>query len=319
MSVDNSLQPMIDATNPPLVSVIMNCLNCEKYVKEAIDSVYAQTYPNWEIIFWDDASTDGSAGIAKSYDSRLRFFRGEETIRLGAARNMAIKQARGEFIAFLDCDDIWLPNKLEKQVPLFHDPEVVLVYSDAVYFNAAGVERRRYHHRAYFVGNCFRKLLADYNLVMSTAVIRRSALSKQPYWFDERFQVAEEADLFLRLAYKDKLAMVNEPLAKYRVHSASWTWTRGELFEQEVEMILSQYQKLFPDFTNQFAREINQWRNNLAFQQAKRLWISGDGAAARAVLWPYLKNIRTLLLYLLSFSPSLIKRLILDRRNVTPQ
>ncbi len=119
----------------PLISVIMNCLNCAKYLKEAIDSVYAQTYTNWEIIFWDNASTDRSAEIARSYDGRLRYFRGSETVPLGEARNRALEQARGEFIAFLDCDDLWMPQKLEKQLPLFDDPEVGLVFSDSIIFN----------------------------------------------------------------------------------------------------------------------------------------------------------------------------------------
>ena len=107
----------------PLVSIIMNCWNCEKYLREALDSVYAQTYPHWEIIFWDNASTDQSGEMARSYDHRLRYFKGEVTIPLGAARNKALEQAKGEFIAFLDCDDAWLPEKLEKQIPLFADPQ----------------------------------------------------------------------------------------------------------------------------------------------------------------------------------------------------
>ena len=100
----------------PLVSVIMNCLNGEKFLREAIDSVYSQTYKNWEIIFWDNVSTDRSNEIANSYDSRLRYFRGKKTISLGAARIKALENCRGEYIAFLDVDDLWLTKKLELQI-----------------------------------------------------------------------------------------------------------------------------------------------------------------------------------------------------------
>jgi len=305
----------------PAVSINLCCYNSERFLEEILRSIFEQTYKDWELMIINDGSTDSTESIIREYINRGYpiVYHWQENHGLGYSRNEAIKRSRGKYIAFIDHDDLWLPNKLEKQVPLFNDPEVVLVYSDAVYFNTAGAERRRYHGHPCFIGNCFRELLADYNLVMSTAIIRRSALNQQPYWFDERLQFSEEAELFLRLAYNGKLAMVNLPLVRYRVHSASLTWTCDKLFDREVEMILLQYQKLFPDFTNRFAREINQWRNNLAFQKAKRLWISGDGAAARAILKPYLKNIRTLLLYLLSFSPSLIKRLILDRHNVAPQ
>ena len=67
----------------PLVTVIMNCLNCAKYVAEAVESVYAQSYPHWEIVFWDNASTDESGAIVRGNDSRLRYFRGEKTVALG--------------------------------------------------------------------------------------------------------------------------------------------------------------------------------------------------------------------------------------------
>src|SRR5690349_5169555 len=122
----------------PLVSVIMNCLDCSRYLREAIESVYAQTYENWEIIFYDNGSCDGSGDIARSYDDRLRYFRGDATIPLGNARNKAISFARGDLIAFLDCDDVWFPAKLEKQVPLFADSRVGLVYCDTIFFNSQG-------------------------------------------------------------------------------------------------------------------------------------------------------------------------------------
>ena len=95
------------------VSVIMNCYNGEEYLREAIDSVYAQSYKNWEIIFWDNASTDGTSQIAQSYDSRLRYFRADVNTHLGPARNMALAKAKTTYIAFLDSDDWWMPNKLE--------------------------------------------------------------------------------------------------------------------------------------------------------------------------------------------------------------
>jgi len=117
--------------NIPKVSVIMNCYNCSKYLREAIDSVYAQTFTNWEIIFWDNASTDNSSNVAKSYDAKLRYFCNDKTTPLGNARNLAVQQACGEYIAFLDCDDIWLPEKLKLQINLLDNkPEVMLVFSD---------------------------------------------------------------------------------------------------------------------------------------------------------------------------------------------
>ena len=103
----------MSGSSQPLVSVIMNCYNSELYLKESIDSIYAQTYSNLEIIFWDNASTDKSSEIAKSYDNKLKYFLAQKNTNLGEARNAALENAQGKYIAFLDCDDLFLENKLK--------------------------------------------------------------------------------------------------------------------------------------------------------------------------------------------------------------
>ena len=100
--------------NQPLVSIIMNCYNGETYLRESINSVLEQTYENWELIFWDNRSEDQSAEIFKSYkDQRLKYYYAPKHTTLYAARNEAIKNISGEFIAFLDTDDFWVKDKLE--------------------------------------------------------------------------------------------------------------------------------------------------------------------------------------------------------------
>ena len=95
--------------NEPLVSVIMNCFNGEEYLREAVNSIIKQNYENWEIIFWDNQSTDKSAEIFKSYkDSRLKYYYAPSHSNiLYEARNYALKKPNGDFIAFLDVDDWW--------------------------------------------------------------------------------------------------------------------------------------------------------------------------------------------------------------------
>ena len=103
----------------PLVSIVVNCYNGEQFLKEAINSIYTQTYSNWEIIFWDNVSTDDSATIAQSYDKRLKYHLAHQTTPLGKARALAAGKARGKYLAFLDCDDLWLDSKLENQIEIF--------------------------------------------------------------------------------------------------------------------------------------------------------------------------------------------------------
>ena len=117
--------------NEPLVSVIINCYNGEKYLKKSIESVLSQKYKNWELIFWDNQSTDNSKEIFYSFnDNRLKYFKSKKYLKLYEARNEAIKVCSGEFISFLDSDDWWTPDKLKEQVPYFENPKVGLVYSN---------------------------------------------------------------------------------------------------------------------------------------------------------------------------------------------
>lgn len=117
-----------------LVSIVMPCYNAEKYITSAIESVIKQTYLYWELIIVDDCSTDTSANIIKEYsqkDSRIKYFKTEKPSGSPALpRNIAIDKAQGRFIAFLDADDIWLPTKLEHQLPLFEHEDIAIVFSD---------------------------------------------------------------------------------------------------------------------------------------------------------------------------------------------
>ena len=118
----------------------MNCYNGEKFLKEAIDSIYAQTYSNWEIIFWDNASSDNSACIARSYDNRLKYHLAQETTPLGDARDQALQKITGEYISFLDCDDIWLPKKLHEQIEILeNNNEYDMCYGGGLVIDERGV------------------------------------------------------------------------------------------------------------------------------------------------------------------------------------
>lgn len=106
------------------VSIIMPNYNCEKFIVETINSVLAQTYPNWELLIVDDCSTDKSVEIIKNYcdnDARIKLFINEKNSGAAASRNLALREAKGKWIAFLDSDDLWLPEKLEKQIAFMVD------------------------------------------------------------------------------------------------------------------------------------------------------------------------------------------------------
>ncbi|MEI6300040.1 MAG: glycosyltransferase [Betaproteobacteria bacterium] len=306
----------------PLVSVIMNCLNSAKYLREAIDSVFAQTYGNWEIVFWDNVSIDDSAAIAQSYNvERMRYFRGETTVPLGHARNLAIAKSRGEFIAFLDCDDVWLPEKLEMQVPLFlADADVGLVYSDTYFFNEDGFQRRLYADKKPYRGHCFPDLLNNYLISLETAVVRKSAIDSMDHWFDVSFNMVEECDLFVRIGLGWKIDFSPNVLAKWRVHGESLSWTKRDSFVTETRRMLDKLQAI-PKIKNEYQRDMTLAWYAQSLSEAKMLWKNGDGAAARRIILNLPNHgLKSCLLWIGSFLPFAASEFLyrLMRRSVTP-
>jgi glycosyltransferase involved in cell wall biosynthesis len=206
----------------PLVSIVMNCFNGERFLKEAIDSVYSQTYENWEIIFWDNCSSDNSALIAKSYDQKLKYFRSEKTTLLGVARDMAIKKANGKFVAFLDTDDLYLPDKLEIQINEMKLNQSVLSYGSWIEINEFGNKVKK-HKLPEEMGNFFEQLLFRYNVNFQTLMIDNDFLKKSNINFDESLTFSPDFSFVMQFALLDKISSIEEYLAKYRVHSESMT------------------------------------------------------------------------------------------------
>ena len=129
--------------NNPLVTVIINCRNGEKYLKESVESAISQSYKNLEIIFFDNKSQDRSSKIIKRFnDKRLRYFKSQKILKLYHARNLAIKKSKGKYITFLDCDDIWLKDKISKQVKfLSQNKDIKILYSN--YYNLFQNKKKR--------------------------------------------------------------------------------------------------------------------------------------------------------------------------------
>lgn len=272
----------------PRVSVIMNCLNSSADLREAMDSVVAQSYNNWEIIFWDNGSTDLSPDIAQSYGPKVRYFRAEKTVPLGAARNLAIAQSQGEYIAFLDCDDVWLPTKLERQVALFDaNPAVGLVCTDTEIFTAKGVQSRLFTKAVPPRGMVFQELMEGQWISMSSAMIRRSTLDSLGEWFDESLNMCEEAELFYRIAHDWELDYVDAPLTRWRVHGQNTTFRKFGKFADETLRILDKHRALYPNYDVEYAPLVALLTRRSAFQRGISLWQQGQNAAARDCVRPY--------------------------------
>lgn len=196
-------------------SVVITTYNYGLFVRKSINSVLSQTYKNFELIIVDDGSEDGTKEIVSEYasDARVRYIY-QKNAGQPKAKNRGICESCGEFIAFLDADDIWMPTKLEKQLALFADPEVGVVYSRRYWINPDGVEISG-NERSLRRGKILDYIFVDNFVCFSSSVIRRSYLEQVGY-FDESLPMGIDYDLWIRLASVCKFDFVDAPLVKYR-------------------------------------------------------------------------------------------------------
>jgi len=304
LSEDSQSRKFHDSSAPK-VSVIMNCLNCENYLREAIDSVFAQTYEDWEIIFWEDkASKDNSENIARSYGHKLRYFRSDVSLPLYGSRNLAVQKARGKYIAILDCDDLWLPTKLEEQIQLLEsDDKVGLVYSDIISFSEKGSERRSFEFKKPYRGNVFSELLFENFINTQTVLIRKEAFDSLNTPFDGRLIMSGDYDAFLRISYKWEIDYVDKPLARYRVHRNSKSWRDGrKLVTVEIDLMMDNLRKAVNEFDRNYPEEIRLLKRRRDVQLSLLDWENGDRKKARTRLHVYIRDsISYLTLYLLTY------------------
>jgi glycosyltransferase involved in cell wall biosynthesis len=210
------------------VSVIMNIWNGAAYLREAIDSVLAQTHTDWEVIAWDDCSTDASAGVVKSYsDPRIRYVLAEKQIPLGSARHMALKEVTGEWVAFLDQDDTWAADKLEKQLALGNSaPDIGFVYGRTVSFTADG-KRKDFDHRHEFEslpeGAILEQLFVDSCFIAMSSSLFRAAALHDVGGIPENIHMSPDYHMYLGVLQRWKARAVQDVICYYRVHSSNMT------------------------------------------------------------------------------------------------
>jgi glycosyltransferase involved in cell wall biosynthesis len=224
----------------PRVSIIIPAYNAARYLPAAIDSVLAQTYADWEIIVIDDGSTDGTRSVAQSYGpnlgARLRYVY-QANQGVSAARNRGIREARGEFLAILDADDVWLPTRLARGVAVMDDsPRVGLVHSR---IGRMGPDGQIIYYRGFLAkyqsGMIARDLFTRRANILSATVLLRKRCLEDVGYFDETMQTCEDRDLWFRLAERYEVAYIDEILAHYRVDTGGATshpdrMLKGQLF-----------------------------------------------------------------------------------------
>ena len=228
------------------VDVIIPAFNAANYLPAALDSVGSQTFDDWQIVLVDDGSTDDTAAVVapflERFGTKLKYIR-QENRGLPAARNAAVQASSSNFIALLDADDVWLPNRLAESLQaLAARPNAGLAYGLITYMDAAGNAMETFQgNAAPFEGHVASRIyMRKIELPCPTITIRRSCIDEVGL-FDETMRSTEDRDLWLRIALRHEVAFVPKVLAYYRVSPNSMSANAQRMIEAQLQFIRKHY------------------------------------------------------------------------------
>lgn len=251
-----------------MVSIIIPAFNSEKYIRESVDSALGQIYKNIEVIVVDDGSTDNTKKVLEPYivRNKIRYIY-QKNNGLSAARNLGIKAAKGEFIAFLDADDIFLPEKVRKQIEyLENNPKCDMNYCGIYHFYENKPQNFFKLNYKYFSGNeVFKELLWKNFINPLSVVFKRETIEKYGM-FDETFRRTEDWEYWVRLAWQGaKFCFLPDILAKYRINRKSMTYEKSGVLQRqkEVEIFVNLKQKMSAEKRKKYKINAVIWHHRL--------------------------------------------------------
>ncbi len=217
----------------PKISVIMNCHDGEKYLKQSVISIINQTYTNWELIFFDNQSKDNSKKILRKFkDKRIKYFKSKKFLNLYEARNQAISKANGKYICFCDYDDWWMKNKLSTQVNFIKkDKKINFIYSNLKVYSEKSKNSFLYFKKMP-TGKITQSLLNNYRLGILSVFMKKDLFKNNK--FNKRYNIIGDFDFFIRLSLKEKFYCIQKPLAFYRHHDTNFS-KKTDLFVKEMD------------------------------------------------------------------------------------
>jgi glycosyltransferase involved in cell wall biosynthesis len=226
-----------------LVSIIMPAYNAEETIKESIQSVINQTYGNWELLVVNDGSSDNTVAIIESYeDARIKLIN-QKNSGVSSARNNALRQAIGEYVSFLDSDDLWVETKLEVQMQYLQENNLKFVYSKSYSFlNDSDNIKKAFK----FVKLDFkdREEILIYDFIPILTVVFHKSILKEVGLFDESLQGTEDWDLWIRVLQKYEAGLIDKYLAKYRIATTGLSKNFPKHFTEE-EKVFKKHNKLY--------------------------------------------------------------------------
>jgi glycosyltransferase involved in cell wall biosynthesis len=287
----------------PLVSIVVNCYNGEKYLRQSIESVLDQSYQNFELIFWDNKSTDQSKNIIQSYqDKRIRYFYSKNHTTLYQARNLALKECKGDFLCFLDVDDYFFINKIAQQLLYFNDQKVGVVYSNYYRYYENINKKKLLTKKILPSGNLTQYILEESQISFMTVMIRKKSLDSLEFNFDQKYSIIGDYDLLYRLSFNWNFCYINEPLAVYRIHNNNFS----KNFILFIDELKDWYNKNYSIFIN----KKNYIYKKIIYFQALKYLSEKKFLKFLIELWKYPMSLNKIKLFLIMITPNFFLKLL---------
>jgi glycosyltransferase involved in cell wall biosynthesis len=223
----------------PVVSVVVPTFNRADLLGETLQSILAQTLRDLELIVVSDGSTDGTRAVVEGLgDPRVQFIEQANSGGPAGPRNRGVRAARGKYVAFCDDDDLWLPEKLERQVALMErESDIALSYTEGENFGDSDVFTRT-SLRGRPVDDHFRALLYRNFITNSSVVVRRAVLAEVGAFNEDRaLRGTEDYEMWLRIARRHRIAGVHQPLFRYRIHRSNLAGNRSKATERSIKVL----------------------------------------------------------------------------------
>jgi len=286
----------------PLVSIVVNCYNGEKYLRQSIESILDQSYQNLELIFWDNHSTDQSKNIIQSYqDKRIKYFYSQNHTTLYQARNLALIECKGDFVCFLDVDDYFLKNKIAKQLMHFNDQKVGVIYSNYYRYYEDINKKKLLTNRLLPSGNLTKYILEESQISFMTVMIRKKALDALEFNFDRKYSIIGDYDLLYRLSFNWNFCYIEEPLAVYRIHNNN--------FSKNFNLFIDELKEWYNKNHNYFINKKNYIYKKIIYFQAIEYLSKRKMLKFFIEFWKYPMSLNKIKLLLIMIAPKFILKL----------
>jgi glycosyltransferase involved in cell wall biosynthesis len=274
-----------------LVSVVIPVYNGEDYIKETLESIFEQTYKTIEVIIVDDGSTDDSEKVIAEYDDRVTYIK-QSNAGPAAARNNGVRHATGEYVAFLDADDIWMPEKLSRQISIMQDNDAGFSHTGSLVFD----EQKEFDYRpksqpeVMSAQEAFDTLFFSNFITTSTVVVNRIVLSEAGF-FDEDpgLFAVEDYDLWLRVVQRTNVSCIDEPLLKYRFHADGISKNIDRSYQHE-KNVIDKWYKNDPEALSQLSFSKNKRYEKLMMDWGDCHMWRGSSKEAKSLYFKSLKE-----------------------------